>query len=131
MLHILLPHPRTALRGYVANQGRGQRFPRFVPASLLPDGGFGDPDLKRPLWRIPKGTKADRVALAQAQHRLACAVRVELDRRGMSEAELETQLGYRRHLLSRKLNGGEAMSTTDIVRIANGFGPSVVAALAE
>jgi hypothetical protein len=96
----------------------------------LPEGGFGDPHLKRPFWKIPRGLKEDKVALAQAQHRLACAVRRELDRRKMTEAELERELGYGRHLLSRRLNGNEAMSTTDIVRLANALGPKVIGALA-
>jgi hypothetical protein len=109
---------------------RPTEYKRFVPASLLPHGGFGDPGLKRPVWRVPQGLSVHKANLAKGQHSLACAIRDELSRRDVTEADFEADLGYNRHLLSRKLNGNEAMSATDLARLAHAM-PSVMGALGD
>lgn len=105
------------------------RWPKFVPAACLPDGGFGDPDVRNPRWVAPRGIDEDKLGAARAQHRLAIEVRLELDRRRMTEGDLEELLGYQRGYLVRKLNGSEPITMRDIVRIGS-FEPSIVGALA-
>jgi hypothetical protein len=98
-------------------------WPKLVPASLLPYGGFGDPSVPSPVWRIPEGFDVDKVEQAQFQHRLACAARICMASQGITEQQLEEQLGYRhRGWLIRKLNGTEAMTLRDVARLEKIFG---------
>lgn len=103
---------------------------RFVPASLLPFGGFGEPDLEHPVWRSPANFDPDKIAVARAQHSFAQAVQRRAKVEGMSIRDIETLLGYRPSGLSRKLNGLEALTMRDVTRAASLFGASVIAALA-
>lgn len=76
------------------------------------------------------GTPEDRIELAKAQHAFACAVRQELEVRGETEADLERALGIDRHRMVRKLNGTEAMTLRDVIRIGHVLGGDVLPALA-
>lgn len=94
--------------------GAGQHF---VPASLLPYGGFGDPDTPAPLWKAPRTVDQHKVALSQAQDRYMRALRAHILDLGLTDEEFEERLGYRRYGLTRKMNGSELMSMRDLVRI--------------
>jgi hypothetical protein len=104
---------------------------RFVPASVFPYGGFGDPEVEQPYTRVPRGVDPDSVLQAAAQDRLARRVRRVLRERAMTETELEEQLGYRRYGLVRKLNGNEQLTMRDVARIGTLFDEAVVGALSS
>jgi hypothetical protein len=106
--------------------GAGQHF---VPASLLPYGGFGDPDTPAPYWKPARTVDPQKVALSKAQDRFMRRVRTYMRDSGVTDEALEMQLGYRRYGLSRKLNGQELMTMRDLLRIAEVL-PSALAALA-
>lgn len=100
---------------------RDKSAKRFVPASLFPYGGFGDPEVEQPYFRVPRHTDPDDALLAPAQDRLARSVRRSLARLGMTDVELESRLGYRRTGLLRKLNGNEPLTMRDVVRLGTFF----------
>jgi hypothetical protein len=104
---------------------------RFVPMSVFPYGGFGDPGVEQPYTRVPRGVDVDSVLQATAQDRLARRVQQVLRQRAMSVAELEEQLGYRRRGLVRKLNGNEQLTMRDVARIGTAFDERVLGALSS
>jgi hypothetical protein len=106
--------------------GAGQHF---VPASLLPYGGFGDPDTPAPYWKPGRSVDPHKLALSKAQDRFMRVVRTYLRDAGISDDAFEQQLGYRRYGLSRKLNGQELMTMRDLLRVSE-IVPSALAALA-
>jgi len=114
----------------VTQQGLGD-WRRFSPEKLLPFGGFGDPAISDLVWKPPRGLEVDKLDLARAQDRLARALRTRINEMGISEAELEDLLGYKRGYLVRKLNGIEAVTTRDIIRIGRAFGSSIIATLGD
>lgn len=115
-------------RVVVSQQSRG--WSRFSPVTLVPFGGFGDPDVADVVWKPPRNLDSEKLDLAKAQDRIARALRVRSREMEITEAELESLLGYKRGYLVRKLNGIEALTMRDLLRIANAFGASVVTAIA-
>ena len=106
----------------LAPAGAGRHF---APASLLPYGGFGQPEHARPIWTTA-GVDPDRLRLAQVQHDIARRVRSALSAQGVAEGALEAHLGYRKQGLARKLNGQEQMTMRDLTRLLAHFGSSLV-----
>jgi hypothetical protein len=130
------PPPPLPYRFQVASRSSSGRRPietragrHFAPASLLPYGGFGDPDNPAPYWRSAE-VSPDKLKLSKAQDRLVRAVRQELQRNHSSAEHLEERLGYRRYALTRKLNGQELMTLRDILNIGSLY-PGSLLALAE
>lgn len=97
----------------------------------MPYGGFGSVGVPEPIWKVPDDFDIEKFALARAQHRLARALRIHIAQRGMSEKDMEARLGYKRGYLIRKLNGVEALTVRDIMRIGKVFGPELMTELAE
>jgi hypothetical protein len=106
--------------------GAGQHF---VPASLLPYGGFGDPETPAPYWKAPRSVDPHKLALSRAQDRFMRTVRLHLRQTNTTEEDLEQRLGYRRYGLTRKLNGQELMTMRDVLRISEVM-PAALASLA-
>jgi hypothetical protein len=106
--------------------GAGQHF---VPASLLPYGGFGDPDTPAPLWKPARTVDPHKLALSKAQDRFMRVVRIYMQDSGLTDDAFEQSLGYRRYGLARKLNGQELMTMRDVLRVSEVV-PSALAALA-
>jgi hypothetical protein len=98
-------------------QAESESGRHFVPASLLPYGGFGDPGTPAPLWKAPRSVDAHKLALSQAQDRYMRRVRMHIRSLGLSDEDFEKRLGYRRYGLTRKMNGNELMSMRDLIRI--------------
>lgn len=113
----------------VSQQSSG--WSRFSPVTLVPFGGFGDPDVSDVVWKPPRNFDPDKLELAKAQNRLARALRVRIQEMNISEGELESLLGYKRGYLVRKLNGIEALTMRDVVRISRAFGTSIISYLAH
>jgi hypothetical protein len=101
----------------------------FAPSSLLPYGGFGDPSIKHLHWRRTDDIDDDRFALAQAQDRFVRRLRARLLEDGITEDQLERDLGYPKRGLQRKLNGHELVTMRDVIRISQLMGLPVLAAL--
>jgi hypothetical protein len=106
--------------------GAGQHF---VPASLLPYGGFGDPDTPAPYWKPGRTVDPQKIALSKAQDRFMRRVRAYMRDADLTDDVFERQLGYRRYGLSRKLNGQELMTMKDLLRLSEVI-PSALSSLA-
>jgi hypothetical protein len=106
--------------------GAGQHF---VPASLLPYGGFGDPDTPAPYWKPARTVDPQKVALSKAQDRFMRRVRIYMRDNDITDEAIELRLGYRRYGLTRKLNGQELMTMRDLLKISEVL-PSALGALA-
>lgn len=102
---------------------------RFKPRDLLINGGFGDPDVPKPLWLSTDDLPLAKVELAKAQNRIAGTVHRLLEERGQTVAELETHLGFKSRTLEKKLNGHQTMTLEDVIQLIGEFGDPVSSAV--